>query len=290
MKNVGTHTIINEQNGNLAFKIISFIDNSHFDYFQRNNFHTLVLITEGDGELQTAFGVFKIAKKSFFAFAPYQPFMIKGKNCQGIAVQFHSDFFCIHKHQTEVTCNGVLFNNVHQLPLFEVDYDSFMSFQELFVKIANEINNSSVAQYEMLVSYLKIILITSSRIKLERLPANFNSENNEAEVLQKLKEFIEENFKSEHFSEFYSAKLFTTPKGLTKLLKKYYSKTFTQLITERLLIEAKRELYLTKKSVKEITAELGYNDEHYFSRFFKKNTGITTQQYRETVGFAKKEE
>src|SRR5262245_2392214 len=110
MEKIGTHTIINEQNGNLAFKIISFKDNSHFDYFQRNNFHTLVLITNGSGLLKTSFGEYSIDEKTFFAFAPYQPFMIKGGNCEGVAIQFHSDFFCIHKHQTEVTCNGVLFN------------------------------------------------------------------------------------------------------------------------------------------------------------------------------------
>jgi YesN/AraC family two-component response regulator len=63
----------------------------------------------------------------------------------------------------------------------------------------------------------------------------------------------------------------------------------SKLINERILIEAKRELYLTNKSVKEISIELGYNDEHYFSRFFRKNTSITAQKYRETVGFGKNE-
>jgi AraC family transcriptional regulator, transcriptional activator of pobA len=52
-------------------------------------------------------------------------------------------------------------------------------------------------------------------------------------------------------------------------------------------IEAKRELYLTNKKVKEIAFELSYEDEHFFSRFFKKNTQISTQQYRETVGFGR---
>ena len=30
-------------------------------------------------------------------------------------VQFHPDFFCIIKHQEELACNGVLFNNIYQL-------------------------------------------------------------------------------------------------------------------------------------------------------------------------------
>jgi AraC-like DNA-binding protein len=56
------------------------------------------------------------------------------------------------------------------------------------------------------------------------------------------------------------------------------------LIHERIIIEAKRELYLTNKTVKEIAWELGFNDEFYFSRFFKNNTEVSPQLYREKVG------
>ena len=43
--------------------------------------------------------------------------------------------------------------------------------------------------------------------------------------------------------------------------------TAATLISERIIIEAKRELYLTNKTVKEIAYGLGYDDEYYFSRF-----------------------
>ncbi len=282
-----SQTIVNEQNGNLAFKIISFHDSSHFDYFQRNNFHTMVLISEGSGDLVTNFGKFAISENSFFAFAPYQAFMIKGENCKGLAIQFHSEFFCIHKHQTEVTCNGILFNNVHQLPVFQINHETIKVFRDFFEKISVEVQQTSLARYEMLISYLKIILITASRIKAENVEINRPEKNEDFDKLQELKELVEKNFRAEHYSRFYAQKLCTTPRGLNSLLKRHFDKTFSQLIVERIIIEAKRELYLTNKSVKEISAELGYNDEHYFSRFFKKNSGITAQQYRETVGFGK---
>jgi len=59
------------------------------------------------------------------------------------------------------------------------------------------------------------------------------------------------------------------------------------LISERIIIEAKRELYLTNKAVKEIAYELGYDDEYYFSKFFKVNTDISPQLYRDTVCFGR---
>jgi len=75
--------------------------------------------------------------------------------------------------------------------------------------------------------------------------------------------------------------------ALAKITKKHFNKTLTDLISERIIIEAKRELYLTNKAVKEIAYELGYADEYYFSRFFKNNADISPQAYRDTVGIAR---
>jgi len=76
-------------------------------------------------------------------------------------------------------------------------------------------------------------------------------------------------------------------KALAKITKTYFSKTLTELIAERIVIEAKRELYLTSKPVKQIAYELGYKDEYYFSRFFKTNADVSPQMYQDTVGFGR---
>jgi AraC family transcriptional regulator, transcriptional activator of pobA len=76
-------------------------------------------------------------------------------------------------------------------------------------------------------------------------------------------------------------------KALNKASNTHFNKTLTSLIAERLIIESKRELYLTSKPVKQIAFELGYEDEFYFSRFFKKNVGVSPQIFRDKVGFDK---
>ena len=48
-------TLVNEQNGNLAFKLFSFQDNSYFDHLQRNNYYSLIWVKEGSGKLKTNF-------------------------------------------------------------------------------------------------------------------------------------------------------------------------------------------------------------------------------------------
>ena len=290
MTNQTAFTLVNQQNGNLAFKLFSFEDNSYFDHLQRNNYYSLIWVTEGAGKLKTDFSEYSFEENSLFAFTPYQPFMFSSNLVKGIAIYFHADFFCIHKHQTEVTCNGVLFNNIYQRPFVFVDKELRGTLHKIVEQIRLEMQNPGLAQYELLISYMKIFLIAASRSKLQQQPQETAlKEEKEPLILQNLKEAIEKDFKSKHTPGDYAVLLNISPNALARITKSYFNKTLTDLITERIIIEAKRELYLTNKTVKEVAWELGYEDEYYFSRFFKKNVNISPQIYRQTVGFGKAE-
>jgi AraC family transcriptional activator of pobA len=290
MMNQSAFTLVNPQNGNLAFKLFSFEDNHFFDHLQRNNYFSLIWVKEGKGTLKADFAAYDFNANTLFAFSPYQPYMIAtDESLKGVAVYFHSEFFCIYKHHKEVSCNGVLYNNIYNPPFVAVDEPSAATFEMLCDQIRTEMQNPDLAQYELLVSYLKIFLITAARLKTQQQPqaAAVLSDNKEPFILQKLKDAIEENFKRKHSPSDYAELLYITPKALGKITKSYFNKTLSSLINERIIIEAKRELYLTNKTVKEIAYELGYDDEYYFSRFFKVNADVSPQMYRETVGAGK---
>jgi AraC family transcriptional regulator, transcriptional activator of pobA len=290
MSSQNTYTLINPQNGNLAFKIFSFEDNSFFDYIQRNNYFSLIWICKGDGNLKANFSEYTIFDDQLLAFAPYQPFMVMpNSHIKGVAIQFHPDFFCIHKHQAEVACNGVLFNDIYQPPFIKIEGINANTFHQLVGQMKTEIQNQALAQYELLISYLKIFLITASRLRVEQQAQAkiATSHLKEPFVLQSLKDAIENNYKEKHTANDYASMLNISQKALAKITKTHLNKTLTSLISERIVIEAKRELYLTNKPVKLIAYELGYDDEYYFSRFFKTNTDISPQLYRDTVGFNK---
>nr|MBC7612703.1 helix-turn-helix domain-containing protein [Pseudopedobacter sp.] len=281
-------TLINPQTGDLAFQLSYFDDNHHFDHLQRLNYYSLIWIKEGNGKLKADFSEYTFEKNNLLAFSPYQPFMLTPKvQIKGVLINFHPDFFCIHKHQTEVACNGVLFNNIYNPPMVNVDEAATKTLDMLLLQMQTEMKNSEMAQYELLFSYLKIFLIILSRLKAEQLPKHLkiNENNKEPFILQNLKSYIETHYKTKHSASDYADLLNITPKALAKITKTHFNKTLTDLISERIVIEAKRELYLTNKSVKEIAYGLGYDDEYYFSRFFKNNADVSPQIYRETVGF-----
>lgn len=280
-------SLVNPENGNLAFRLITFEDGDYFGHEQRNNYYSLIWIKQGSGQLRCDFSDHPFAGNTLFSFSPYQAFIfLKTHEVKGVVIQFHPDFFCIHKHQKEVACNGVLFNNIYQPPFVRPDRPATTKLQMLVEQIQAELMNSGMAQYEVLVSYLKIFLITASRLKTEQQPEALQSVSSLKEpfVMQELKDAIEKDFKTKHSASDYADSLNISVKALAKITKSYFNKTLTDLISERIVIEAKRELYLTNKAIKQIAYELGYDDEYYFSRFFKNRTEVSPQVYRETIG------
>jgi AraC family transcriptional activator of pobA len=283
-------TLINPQTGNLAFKLYHFDKDNPFDHVQRLNYYSLIWVKKGTGTVRADFSEYDFSEDTLFSFSPYQPFMLNVKaETSGLVINFHPDFFCIHKHHKEVACHGVLFNNIYNPPLVQVDDAAKANFEMIIGQFKTELQNPALAQYELLISYLKIFLITASRLKTEQQTdaKKVTAEDEEPFILQNLKNYIESHYKTKHTASDYADMLSISPKALTKLTKAHFNKTLTDLIAERIIIEAKRELYLTSKNIKEIAYELGYNDEYYFSRFFKKNVDVSPQLYRETVGFDK---
>ncbi len=284
------HTLVDERTGHLAFKLFAFADNSHFDHVQRHNYYTVLWVTQGNGRLRVDTRAHDFHDGQMMCFTPYQPYMLStDEPMSGIALHFHSDLYCIHKHQHEVACNGVLFNDLYDPPLFTVDAATETELRTLLDHMRDELVNASLARTELLVSYLKIFLIKASRMKLHQCPgvASVKPDGDTPATIAHLKSAIEEHYRTKHAPGEYAGLLHITPKSLSKLVKQHFNRTPTDLIAERIMIEAKRELYLSDKSVKVIAHELGFDDAYYFSRFFKRNAEISPELYRKHVGFAK---
>ncbi len=288
MLSQSVYTLVNQQNGNLSFKLFEFDNNSYFDHIQRNNYFTLIMVMSGEGVAKVDFCDYSFKENTLFAFYPYQPFMLISKTpLRGIAIQFHHDFFCIYRHHKEIANNGILFNNIYEQPFVCLNESCKTTILNIIEQIAHELRTQEFRKDEVLVSYVKILLVMATRIKLEQqsLQEADNVNTKQLFVIQNLKNAIEDNFRIKHSASDYANLLHLTPISLARITKNHFNKTLSDLITERIIIEAKRELYLTDKTIKEIAYELGYEDEYYFSRVFKSKTDISPQFYRDTVGF-----
>lgn len=284
------YSIPTRRNENLIIKLARFEEDFFSGQIQRYDCFTLIWITSGPGKIKTGFSEYEFQENSLFAFSPFQPFLFTADNSiKGIVIHFCPEYVFNHQNDKEINFKKVLYNNIHQAPFVKLDASVTAVLNMLCEKIETETQIASLAQHELLAAYLKIFLITASRLKMEQQPQlnDTGEENKEHRILQKLQDAIEENFRAKHSPCDYATMLFVTTKTLARVSKSYYNRTISDIINERIIIEAKSELYLTDKPVKRIAYELGYEDEYYFSRFFKINTKVSPQKYRETVGCAR---
>lgn len=101
--------------------------------------------------------------------------------------------------------------------------------------------------------------------------------------LQMLLESIENNYRKQRRADFYANELSLSAKRLNELTRGSFGKTISQMINERLILEAKREIGYVRKPIKEISYELGFSEPAYFTRFFGKQTGYAPEDFRKRI-------
>lgn len=218
---------------------------------------------------------------------PYQKLKLASETDEQICIMFfHGDYYCIEYHKEEVACNGLLFNNIYLNPSIKLTSENYEYILGIFDHIQYELSEKHLFSESIIKTYIQLILAICSKQKsgsLEEQISTGRLPNRNAAEFQKL---LELHFKDEKELSFYSTKLNITNSTLSKAVKKEFDKSPSQLINERITLEAKRLLHLTYRSVKEIASDLGFSDEFYFSRYFKKSVGCSPKKYREKVGIS----
>lgn len=132
---------------------------------------------------------------------------------------------------------------------------------------------------EILRCSLKLFLLTSERIKRNREEEKII--NNDILLYNRMKKFIEENVSYDLTVSKISDQIHISNKKLNALSKKFSGMGTKKLVTDNLLLEAKRQLVHSTNSVKQIGYELKFDEPTNFIKYFKKQTGKTPQSYRE---------
>jgi AraC-like DNA-binding protein len=199
---------------------------------------------------------------------------------EGIMLYYNRDFYCVEIHDNEVSCDGILYNNVYEIPAIQLSKAESDTVQKIFDEIKYETNNEDVANEEMIRILLKQIIIKATRIWKTEHKIYDLSKNRELEFIRKFSQLVELYFKNLHTVADYANLLFVTPKNLNKKITQFGDQSPNDIIKERIILEAKRLLVHTALTIKEIGYSLGYEDDAYFIRLFTRQTGVSPQQFR----------
>jgi AraC-like DNA-binding protein len=271
------------RNGDLSLTVSDFALEPGEAVEDRTNYFTLHWVRQGKGDFCADSARYSFAAPTLLCFTPYQGTRLEARTAvRGTTLRFHANFLCIETYHDEVGCNGVLFNDIYGVPAVSLDARSSDEVGELVGRIRDELRDCGLAHAEVLLSYLKILLIRASRLKIEQQGNGaFEGAARLPPVLAELRDLIEAHYARLHAPSDYARLLHVEPKTLGRAVKAHLRKTLTELIRDRILKHAKWELLHTTKPVKQVAREVGYSDELYFSRLFKRATGCPPAFFRE---------
>ncbi|WP_312992823.1 helix-turn-helix domain-containing protein [Chryseobacterium flavum] len=205
------------------------------------------------------------------------------KPCETIGGQlmhFNKDFYCVEIHDHEVACDGILYNNVFEIPFINLNEEQSVEIQKIISDIQFELGNEDSSTEEMLRTLLKLIILKSTRIWKQQHQLSDSVQQADVQFLRKFSKLVEQHFKTHHTVADYADMLCITPKNLSKKISMVSKETPNDIIKNRIILESKRLLAHTTMNVKEVAYSLNYDDDAYFVRFFTKHTGISPTNFR----------
>lgn len=245
-------------------------------------FYQLILVTEGVCSVCVDSVQSKCEPKTLLPISKGQVEICSSdENIKGYALLFSEEY--INKYPGDIgwVNNLELFDCKSSPLLLSLNDLEYLDLLLLFNNTKKELGLSTgFGREEVLFNLLKVLLITSERIKRARIKEGKNGNFGDLNLLDEFRNILDKNFNIERSVKYYAGILNITPKKLNRITSNYWGKSSKQIIEERVLLETKRLLLHTCQSVKEIGIAMGFTDPTNFNKFFKKSTNMTPVNYR----------
>ena len=254
-------------------------DDSIFGNYQRYDFFQIIWFTEvgGDPTYFLDFQEYTLKEDQIVIVYPGQIDRMDIQHKKGYLFAINSDtFFNINRRLNSDFLNGYLSN------IFITLNDSVKKTLEILLDLMLS-EYRSKNRIILMESYLEAFLFHINSL----LGDTTLSKNNQATVVAELMKLIDYNYITERETKFYAKELGLTIRRLSELTQKGTGKTVKEHLHERLILEAKREIHLNRKSLKEIAFDLGFNEPAYFTRFFKQHTTMTPSEFKDKAHLSK---
>ncbi|MDP3641940.1 MAG: AraC family transcriptional regulator [Bacteroidota bacterium] len=265
------------------FQVEVFDANRHFSvkYPHRHDFFEVLFLLKGSGFHVIDSNKYEIKPPCVFFMSPGQAHKLELSNdIEGYIFIFTADFYLLNRSNQNSLIEFPYFYTLHQdnPPLLLENENDIRFLETLFRQSIAEISQTGDFIPEMLRSILDLILTTCAA----RYPVNENLLNKgKGQILVKrFFHLLEKNHQKNLLLNDYARMIGITSNHLTQTVKQLTGKTSSQIIKAKQLLEIKRLLVHTNLSVSEIASQLNFDDQSYFTKFFKRETGQTPLQYR----------
>ena len=136
--------------------------------------------------------------------------------------------------------------------------------------------------YKISVSLLNVIVGVIAKVCRVQQYSKNDYSTRYIDITLQFRLLLTQNYKTEKKPSWYSQKINISLSYLNESVKKTTGFPISYWIHQEIILEAKRLLYFSKLTVKEIAYELGYSDHTYFSRLFTKIVEMPPLHFRKT--------
>lgn len=265
------------------YQVEVFDANRHFgvEFPHRHDFYEILFLSKGTGIYKIDDIEYEIQPPCIFFLSSGQVHeLILSKDIEGYIFLFTSDFYNIHQQNKSKLLEFPFFLTTERRnpPLIinkKTDKDFITG---LFVK-AIEIAGSEIGNNgEMIESILNLLLVTFKSLYPS---VEIDAQTNKSNILVKnFLVLLESNYYKNLKIQDYAEKLNVSPNHLTYVVKQITGKTSNELLMEKCILEIKRLLLYSELGISEIAVKMNFIDQSYFTKFFKKQVGLSPLVYR----------
>jgi AraC family transcriptional activator of pobA len=251
----------------------SFVEEPH-----RHDSYLMVFFTAGSGVHEIDFDEFDIRKGSLFVLQPGQMHHWSlSEDVEGFVIIFSQELYNLYFGQKSINDYN-FYHSIKNRPEMHFETSEITKILPFFNILIEENRLQNNFQLDKMLNVLDCIHIEIARKYSETYSHQTHSYNIKISAFEKL---LEQHFAKEKSPSFYADKLNITLKHLNRICNEILHKTATEVIMDRVILEIKRMLIDKQLAVNEVAAAIGYEDYSYFSRVFKKHTGVSPKAFRE---------
>ncbi len=243
-----------------------------------HDFYYMMIVKKGKGYHNIDFVQYELKENTIFFLTPGQVHGYNMSYVEGYVVIFTKLFYTIN--QTNLKLNDFpFFHNIHNPPVLNIKECNGRIFN-LVESLITEYKNVNFGRISFIRSNLEILLIELSRYYYKYTNVHSEIPNETRERLHKLEILIESNYREHKDVSFYAKEMTISTRQLNNITNKSLGKSISDIILDRVIIEAKRLLTYSDITIEDIAWKLKYEDRSYFHRLFKKKVGETPGQFR----------
>lgn len=205
-----------------------------------------------------------------------------------IIEQSHDCRFILAGFSKELIRHSTLFSktieytpHLFENPVIHLQQDVAEVFNASFKVLikATHLTDTFIGKDQIELIYSQIILALGS-INRQKEGSSTTRYNRNQEIVKELVRIIVQHYKSERNISFYAEKMHLSPQHLSTTIKKTTGKTLTDIISSFVIHDAQAKLRATELTIQEIAYSLNFPDISFFGKYFKRYTGMSPKQYR----------